>query len=400
MGLFDSEVETISTLTTPQKRVSNELEREILTGFGSTKLGSRAEADAKARARARWKLMPKADRAGKKLADLIEEEMQATFAQRRPAGAAPFPGQLSAPIEPDVQAARENLLGFTPTAGAGVPDLSPAPTLSDFARETPAGVPDVPGLSAALTRNLSGTPSTTVQLDRGTTERFFKESVAAPLLREFDLEIGPRIAAAASGIGAGFSSRRGAETRRALESLQTELTSRLATEQLTNMRLEEQARLGLAESAAARSLESIPQALQLQQQLAGIPIAQSQEARAGQAADRGFEATRANIALTGRGQEADFNLARGQLGLQGLGQQFNQLLAQSQASLPFQGLAQSELDRAREEFLRTAPENNPFTRLAMSFIGSNQTAVSAPSSDPFASLLGGLGGLGGLLGAL
>lgn len=70
----------------------------------------------------------------------------------------------------------------------------------------------------------------------------------------------------------------------------------------------------------------------------------------------------------------------------------NSLLAQ-QALLPYQTNLANQSQSSYDQFLRTSPENSPWTSLGLSFINQQQQAAYNPQQQ------GGLGGaLGGMLG--
>lgn len=164
------------------------------------------------------------------------------------------------------------------------------------------------------------------------------------MLRAFDQSIAPRLAAGFAGSGATFSSNRGRATRTALEGLQTNLASELARMQYSNQQLSAQ----LAESAANRQLQSVG----LAEQLAMAPMSRA--------------------------------------------------VAMSQALSPFQAQQQALADAQYQEFLRQAPENDPYLQMSLNTLYQQPQIAAQQKSSPLGSILGlGLGALtGGVFGAV
>lgn len=80
-----------------------------------------------------------------------------------------------------------------------------------------------------------GNPADSLSPDA--TARYNQLAVAAPLLRQFDQSIMPRLNDAYASVGALMSSRRGDSARQALEGLQTTIGSELGKSQLANQQL-------------------------------------------------------------------------------------------------------------------------------------------------------------------
>lgn len=199
----------------------------------------------------------------------------------------------------------------------------------------------LPQQEAAVLRGLSGQSS--YDLSIPATTAFFQDSVAAPMLRTFDQSIAPRIAAGFAGSGATFSSNRGRATRTALEGLQTDMGAQLAQMQYANQQMSAQ----LAESAANRQLQSVG----LAEQLAMAPMSRA--------------------------------------------------VGMTQALSPFQAQQQALADAQYQEFLRQAPENDPYLQMSLNTLYQQPQIAAQTKSNPFASILGiGLGALtGGIFGA-
>jgi hypothetical protein len=106
-------------------------------------------------------------------------------------------------------------------------------------------------MADVIVQALSGKPSYDVS-DEAVTRRF-EQSVKTPLMRTFQEDIKPQVDQAFAAQGALFSSRRGDATRKALEGLQTTMSSDLANMLYTKQSLEAQ----LAESAASRQLGAV-----------------------------------------------------------------------------------------------------------------------------------------------
>lgn len=149
------------------------------------------------------------------------------------------------------------------------------------------------------------------------------------MIRTWDRDIAPRLDQSFARLGGTFSSRRSLARQDSLDSLSTQLTSQLGQAQLANQQMNAQ----LYEQAAQRQL----QAVQLAEMLANAP------------------ATRAS--------------------------------SYTQALSPFQAYAQKLADTQYQEFMRMAPENDPWARMALPALGAQpQTVVKQPTD--FSSLIG------------
>lgn len=184
-------------------------------------------------------------------------------------------------------------------------------------------------LQSVLSGTPSFTPSTPAQY-----EQWFRSGVAAPALRMFDQDIAPRIKESFASVGNNFTSRAGNATARALESLNTNLSSQLAQNQNQNYMANQALAAQLADSARQR-------------QLGGLTMAMSSP-------------------------------------------QLSQAGALEQVLGPMLNLQQSALDRKYQDFLRTAGENNPW-------LGSTFKFLSEPTKT-FVGSQGALGNLNQLLG--
>ena len=89
-------------------------------------------------------------------------------------------------------------------------------------------------------------------------------------------------------------------------------------------------------------------------------------------------------------------------GLTGLGQQYLDAPQDWAAQMyqmggGMQGQAQSALDRYRQDFMRTSPENNPWVNQGMSYWGTpSQMGYQQYNPSPFSQILGGAGSLGAM----
>jgi hypothetical protein len=163
-------------------------------------------------------------------------------------------------------------------------------------------------------------------LSPATTEKYFEDSVKKPLLRTFDEEIAPRLQEGFAAQGATFSSRRGDATRKALEGLQAEMSSKLAEANYNNQALA----ANLADNAKNR-------------QATGVSLAE-------QYANR--NTTRATGLLS--------------------------------AAAPFQQREQDLLTAQYNEFLRTRAETSPYLQAALGYTGQSQTNTFVqPQSQGF-----------------
>ena len=327
--------------------------------------------------------MKEAGLTGKALDDGVDlhfEAYEASLFKER--GASSYGGQLSAGLIPLLGGGADNPLGLPDAPLPGIGDVPFGPQIGPIDSGSPPGVPiggasvpalssasatgagslgstgvlgalgqinpfsQAPGFSSALSQALSGSPVGEINLGADVTQQFFEKSIQAPLLRAFDQEIAPRINEAFAGAGASLSSRRGDATTRALEGLQTTFASELARATLANQQLEANLNARLMETGARTQAGSLGTALASQNQ----PLQQT-------------------LAATG-------------------------------ALLPFQGLAQAELNRRFGEFQRNVPENDPYVKLGLNFAGQQQTVVNAGQGGS-GGAIGGIGGagLGALLGA-
>lgn len=87
--------------------------------------------------------------------------------------------------------------------------------------------PSAPNVQAVQTPNI----------DPASTAAYIQQSVAAPLLQQYDQSIMPRINDAYASVGALMSSRRGFANQQALNDLQTTIASQLGNAQLSNQQL-------------------------------------------------------------------------------------------------------------------------------------------------------------------
>lgn len=172
----------------------------------------------------------------------------------------------------------------------------------------------------ATRKALSGAPST--DINKATTERYISESVAQPLRREYEQYTNPLIQSAYAGPGYWSSARAGAQGRAA------ENVGAKIGEIGSNIRYtDEQARRGLSESAANRSLSAIPGSLSVMahplmmgQMGANIGLTQAQTGAVGFGVERGQKLLSgelgqqgANIGATRAGTKAtEFGVSRGQ----------------------------------------------------------------------------------------
>lgn len=194
----------------------------------------------------------------------------------------------------------------------------------------------------------AGTPS--FRFDPKTADEFYRKSVEAPLLRDFDRNIAPRIAQSFAGVGA-FSSRQGTAIADALSGLNTNLAG-------------ERSRIMYQDRAMA---------------------AQAAEAAAGRRF--GAMSTNAQLSDAAMGRSLQASQLASQFDLQPLlaGGQMASLLA------PFQQRVDMQAQAGYNEFLRTLPENSPYTALALNFINQQHQAFMPQQGGLGAALGGGIG---------
>jgi len=121
--------------------------------------------------------------------------------------------------------------------------------------------------NAALSRSLSGNPSTTI--NKETTDRFIQESIADPARRNFDLNTLQQIKSSFAGSGFSSSARAMAESR-GRGDVESQINSLGAQARMSD----EQQRRQLAENAADRALQAVPASITAQNN----PLAQMQAA--------------------------------------------------------------------------------------------------------------------------
>lgn len=184
----------------------------------------------------------------------------------------------------------------------------------------------------ALDPALEGAPSTEISPE--ITEEFFRTSIFDPAFKDLQETLIPEIESQFAGNF--FSSARAGATTEAIEAFGSEQAGILAEIQFAN----EQQRIALEESAAARQLTAAGQATEL-----------------------------------GALEEA-VSLGRIEA-------------SQTFGSLP-RRLEQARLDAEFDEFIRTLPEFNPVIAQALSFLGTpGLTAVIDPGTEsPFGDILG------------
>lgn len=196
------------------------------------------------------------------------------------------------------------------------------------------------GQREAIERGLSGDPTSVV--DPAASDRFFQDRVATPLLRSFERDIKPRIDEAFSRVGGSFGSQRGVAAQQSLE----EVFNTLASERAGFMREDRNMGFQLRESAAERALRSV-----------GI-------------ADQ--------MSMSRLGQE------RNLIDSQGYFQDYDQQIASAKFA----------------EFLRTAPENNPYfekTVRALQMAAGTQTMTDTGDSSSLSTIMSGVAAGGSLM---
>lgn len=173
---------------------------------------------------------------------------------------------------------------------------------------------------SALNTLISGKPS--FDLSPGVTNQYFNDAVAAPLLQTYDRQIAPRLNQQFANLGATFTSNRVQQQQRQLSDLQSNLATQRGTLAYQDQSLAAQ----LSDSAAQRQLQGLSLAPQIQQM--GVNNANS--------------------------------------------------LATALNS--FQTYDQTAATAKYQDFLRTAPENNPLIGQAVNYLGQSQTlAYQQPS---------------------
>lgn len=195
------------------------------------------------------------------------------------------------------------------------------------------------GIQAGLSGQASYTPNqqyaATPQLDPNQTAAYFQQSTATPALRNYQQNIAPQIDAAYAGQGATFSSRRGLAQQQALQNMNSDLTSQLASSQNQNYLANYQANVNAAQ----------------QQNTLGYQYGALNASLADSAAQRQQTAV-------GQSQAQSLLPLQQQSALQSL-------------YSPYQTQAQNQATSQYNEFLRTQPYNSPYTAQALSLLGQN-----------------------------
>lgn len=200
-------------------------------------------------------------------------------------------------------------------------------------------------MTSALLKQLSGTTSK-VDLSPDATAKFFAKYVATPAMDTFSKKIAPRITQQFANVGA-FSSRQGDAVASSLTDLNNSLMTQLGDWQFKNM----QAQAGYDFQGQENAANRQAQAISLAQQVQNSPLTSA--------------ALLTNV-------------------LQ-----------------PLQGHQQSVLDAAYNEFQRMAPENSPWLRLGMDYLGRNSSVTYNPQRNGgIGAAIGGAAGLGMALPAL
>lgn len=191
-------------------------------------------------------------------------------------------------------------------------------------------------LNSAMTSALSG--KAPMMVSQNLPQGYLQNALITPMMHQFQTQIAPQIKEGFGNVGA-FSSAQGSALGNALGQLTASATQQYGQAQLAQQQLAQQLNVGSANAA-------------MQRQVSALPFAQAQSL----------------------------------LPLQQM-QGIQSLLAPYQTNLANQAQAQYQ------NFLRTAPENSPWTQLAMGITGQQQQALYNPVS-PLSNVLGTIGGLG------
>jgi len=216
------------------------------------------------------------------------------------------------------------------------------------------------------------------------TQQYFRDGVAAPLLRAYDEQVAPRISAAFAGQGAAFSTRRGLEQTKQLDNLNQTLTGALSNA----VRQDQQAQF-----------QSDAQFAQQQNQLnygydnaqAGLDQQFGQfNAQLAANADNWQQQLQAQLADNARGRQQQAVAQAQQFAMQ----PFARAQAMQQLLAPQQQNAQMMAQARYNEFLRTRPENSPWTQQALAFASQQYQQQYMQQNN---SQLGQIAGIGGAL---
>lgn len=168
-----------------------------------------------------------------------------------------------------------------------------------------------------------------MEINPNLTQRYFQDSVVAPMMRTFNEQIRPAITEGFAGVGA-FSSRLGAELSRAATSLNTDFANQAAQLAMHDRNLTAQ----LAESAANRRMQAVGLGTALRSQ----PLA---------------DAAAIESVLS-----------------------------------PFQQRTDAQAEALYSEWQRLQPENSPWLTAALNYLGQSHMAMYQPR-NPIGSALGG-----------
>lgn len=213
------------------------------------------------------------------------------------------------------------------------------------------------------------------------TNDYFNKSVMAPLLRQFDTSISPRINDAAASTGSTFSTRTQVAKSQALQDLNTQATAQLAS-------AARQDNIEKSQQDLAAQQFNVDQAQQTAQYGAGLQgqldttSAQQNTARgaANQANKLAYDTLNTNTQVGLSEAAANRQLQGVQLQQDVLNAPLNRMTAESGIASQIQQVKQQAVDRTNAEAQRMMPENNPYIKLMMAFLNRDPNAIAGPSS--------------------
>lgn len=249
------------------------------------------------------------------------------------------------------------------------------------------------------------------------TQNYFQQGIAAPMMRNYQQNIAPKINEGFAGQGASWNSRRGYAHEQALTDMNTQMGAQLSAAENQNNQLFQQQEMqgGLAHN------DQVLQASQFnsgQQQQASMFNSQQGNALNQYNAGAQNQMTEFNDQQRQRQVALQQNANSQQMQASGMAQQYADApfrrLGQQQALIsPYQQLDQQLLNNRYQQWQNIQPYNNPYMKDMMSFVGtpmsnSNFTQNASPlniagqafGAANYGAQAMGYNGIGGALGSL
>ena len=236
----------------------------------------------------------------------------------------------------------------------------------------------------ALGGLLSGQPTT--QITPETTEQFFEQAIRAPAMADYE-RTQSDIKEQQAAQGTLYGSGRNEAQARAAERFETGLMGQRAN----LMYQDEQARRGLAESAAGRQLSALSPALSGMQYHEAAPYREMGALQQFGGAPRDIWSQQLGAQMQMIPQQYQMGMEQYRMPQEIAGSMMGM------GALPRQ-LQQQYMTAAQQEWMRTQPQYNPMMSAALSYLGTPMlTSVGVPQPSPFEMFSSGAGMLGGAL---